>query len=128
MESNPSRAKRLISSRPSQGFFSRFRRSTLSAFVSWSGSAIKRKTHRQPSLAMGCLEYAETKKFLGQQPPSARRHGCATTTHITASPVLLVLSKQHSRDPKHFDIGWSNLDSNFRCTDRARLCQPSLPD
>jgi hypothetical protein len=47
------------------------------------------------------LENAETKEFLDQQPPSARRHGCATTTtHATTGPVLLVLSEQHLRDPK----------------------------
>jgi hypothetical protein len=39
-------------------------------------------------LAMG-LEYAETKKFLSQQPPVARRHGCATTTtHATTSRLV----------------------------------------
>jgi hypothetical protein len=59
-------------------------------------------------------ENAETKKSLDQRPPSARRHGCATTaTHATTGPVLLVLSEQHMRDPRNFDIGWSNLDSNF---------------
>jgi hypothetical protein len=49
------------------------------------------------------LKYADAKKLLGQQPPNARRHGCATTTHATTSPVLLVLSEQHSRDPNYFD-------------------------
>src|SRR5580700_1587914 len=36
MESKPSRAKRRISSRPSQGFMERLRRSTLCALVSWA--------------------------------------------------------------------------------------------
>ena len=40
IESNPSRAKRRISSRPSQGFFSRFRRSTRCAFVSLGAAVI----------------------------------------------------------------------------------------
>jgi hypothetical protein len=59
------------------------------------------------------LKYADAKKCLGQQPPSARRHGCATTTHAATSPVLLVPSEQHSRDPRWFDIGLSILDSIF---------------
>jgi hypothetical protein len=56
--------------------------------------AIKRKTHRQLSLAMG-LKYADTKKVLGQQAPEARRHGCAATTQTATSAAVLALIQHY---------------------------------
>src|SRR5580658_7344473 len=97
MESKPVRAKPRISSSASQGFFSRFRRSTRCAFVSFAVPvcAIKRKTHRQLSTGGGSI-IAGSKKSLSQQPPGARRHDCATTsTTAHAVEILLVLDCHH---------------------------------
>jgi hypothetical protein len=63
MDANPSRAKRLISSSPSHGFFERLRRSTLCALVSVAAFVIRlslaffvpqnEKPHLQIPLAVG---------------------------------------------------------------------------
>src|SRR5579863_8216067 len=95
MASNPSRAKRRISSKASHGFFSRFRRSTRCALVSVLVSAIKEKPTASFLLAMGSIS-ADTKKSLGQQPPCARRHECTTTSTTTHAVVILLVKEQHN--------------------------------
>src|ERR1700731_2014906 len=115
MDWNPSRAKRRISSSPSQGFFERFKRSTLCAFVSFLASLVA----AFPVLVIiFCPEFSvlessdhvpENKKpitrliwrwairagikrnTLDRQPPRARAHECTTTTdaHAHRGKILL---------------------------------------
>src|SRR5512146_1428001 len=86
MEANPSCAKQRISSSPSHGFFSRFRRSARCALVSRSVFAIKVK-NPPPALFWRWVINAETKRFLNQHFP-ARRHQ-RTTTSASAHPAEL---------------------------------------
>src|SRR5277367_744303 len=90
MESKPPRAKRRISSRPSQGLKERFKRSTFCALVSLIASAIfalqncrkKEKPTARCSLAVGIT--AVFMKFLSQQFTCTRAHACTTTTRAHA--------------------------------------------
>jgi hypothetical protein len=92
MDSNPSRAKRRISSNPCHGFISRFRRSAFCAFVSLAGIVIsygpkhpaKIKNPPPGSSGDGFMSAGVKKNFLGQQPPRASAHACTTTTSATA--------------------------------------------
>src|SRR5450759_1947848 len=89
MESYPSRAKRRISSRPSQGFFSRFRRSTLCVFVSWSALAIKKKN---PPPAFSGDGFGICRGGYPLDSPDHNRlwFGCAARRH--ESPPIITLS------------------------------------
>jgi hypothetical protein len=92
MDSNPSRAKRRISSNPCQGFISRFKRSAFCALVSlagfviklWSEMSGKIKNPPPGSSGDGFMSAGVKKNFLGQQPPRASAHACTTTTSATA--------------------------------------------
>src|ERR1700676_2069676 len=98
MESNPSRANRRISSRPSQGFLERLRRSTRCAFVSFAVVVIdclarlfvpdcfvpenKKPTAR--FIWRWVISAGFTVNPLVRQPPCARAHACTTTTRAHA--------------------------------------------
>src|SRR5438477_10602104 len=85
IEVKPSREKRRISSRPSQGFFSLLSRSTRCAFVSVTEFGIK---NPPPAIRTGGGSIsAEFKKFLGQQPPCASGHTHTTTSTELAASV-----------------------------------------
>src|SRR4030081_931952 len=97
MESNPSRAKRRISSRPSHGFLERLRRSTRCALVSFAVFVIILALLLVPDCFVPENE-KPTARFiwrwvisagfkrnpLVRQPPCARAHACTTTTRAHA--------------------------------------------
>src|SRR4029077_12007517 len=84
MESKPSRAKRRISAKPSQGFMARFRRSDFCALVSLTAFSItisrKKKNPPPDALWRWVISADDAMKLLSQQPPRARAHACTTTT------------------------------------------------
>src|SRR5271157_2830186 len=94
MEPKPSRAKRRISSRPSQGLKARLSRSTRCALVSFVVLVVatfvivcfaRKNKNPPPGIAWRWVYECRVKKeFLGQQPPRASAHACTTTTGATA--------------------------------------------
>jgi hypothetical protein len=56
--------------------------------------AIKRKTHRQLSTGDGLMIAGDT-KLLGQQPPRASAHACATTTTSAHAQLAKIAVIQH---------------------------------
>src|SRR5260370_15029799 len=98
MESNPSRANRRISSRPSHGFLERLRRSTLCALFSFAAFVIRSLArlfvpncfvpeNKKPT-ARFVWRWVISAGFrtnpLVRQPPCARSHACTTTPRAHA--------------------------------------------
>src|SRR3981081_162258 len=113
MESNPSRANCRISSRPSQGFLERLRRSTRCALVSVAVFVIdclarlfvpdcfvpenKKPTAR--FIWRWVISAGSKRNPLVRQPPCARAHACTTTTtaHAHRTKIPHYHSHLHSR-------------------------------
>src|ERR1700682_4872153 len=112
MESNPSRAKRRISSRPSHGFLERLRRSTRCALVSFAAFVINYLArllltgfvpeNKKPTARFiwrWVISAGFKRNPLVRQPPCARAHACTTTTraHAHRAKIPHYHSHLHSR-------------------------------